>query len=61
MSHPSRALLAEIRKAGERASTLTRQLLAFSRRQVLHPQVVNVDQMLAETRRLLLPLIGAAS
>ncbi len=29
--HPSRALLAEIRKAGERASTLTRQLLAFSR------------------------------
>ncbi len=56
--HPSRALLVEIRKAGERAANLTRQLLAFSRRQVLHPQVVSVNQLLAETRRLLLPLIG---
>jgi two-component system cell cycle sensor histidine kinase/response regulator CckA len=58
IDHPSRALLTEIRKAGERASNLTRQLLAFSRRQVLHPQVVSVNQLLAETRRLLLPLIG---
>jgi PAS domain S-box-containing protein len=56
--HPSRALLIEIRKAGERAANLTRQLLAFSRRQVLHAQVVSVNQLLSETRRLLLPLIG---
>ena len=33
----------EIRRAGERAADLTRQLLAFSRRQVLAPQVLALD------------------
>jgi PAS domain S-box-containing protein len=55
---PNRELIAEVLKAGERAVALTRQLLAFSRRQVLQPQVLNVNVLLAELRKLLLRLIG---
>jgi hypothetical protein len=33
----------EIKKAGERAATHTQQLLAFSRRQVLRPQIVSLS------------------
>ena len=46
----------EIRRAGERAAVLTRQLLAFSRRQMLQPQIVNVNllvQQLEKMRRLI--------
>jgi nitrogen-specific signal transduction histidine kinase/CheY-like chemotaxis protein len=55
---PSRELLAEIRKCGERAATLTRQLLAFSRKQVLQPQVVSLNTLLGELLKLLKRLIG---
>ncbi|HVJ20534.1 MAG TPA: PAS domain S-box protein [Polyangiaceae bacterium] len=58
VDHPLYGLLGEIQKAGERGSTLTRQLLAFSRRQVLHPRVVNLNVVLGEVCRLLTPLIG---
>ncbi len=48
----------EIRKASARAASLTRQLLAFSRRQVLKPEVIDLNTVLRETGRLLRPLIG---
>jgi PAS domain S-box-containing protein len=55
---PSRALIAEVLKAGERAAGLTRQLLAFSRKQVLRPQVLDVNSLVGELSKLLLRLIG---
>jgi PAS domain S-box-containing protein len=55
---PSRELIAEVLKAGERAAALTRQLLVFSRKQVLHPQVLDVNVLLAELSKMLLRLLG---
>lgn len=49
--------LDEIRLAGEQASWLTQQLLAFSRRQTLNPQILDLNHLLAETQRLLQRLI----
>jgi two-component system cell cycle sensor histidine kinase/response regulator CckA len=48
----------EIRAAGERAAALTAQLLAFSRRQVLQPQVMNLNDAVAEIESILRRLIG---
>ena len=48
----------EIRKAGERAATLTQQLLAFSRKQVLQPRVVNLADTLREIDHMLRRMIG---
>lgn len=53
-----RADLDEIRKAGQRAAALTRQLLTFSRRQVLQPQVLDLNRVVAETHEMLSRLIG---
>jgi two-component system cell cycle sensor histidine kinase/response regulator CckA len=53
-----RADLEEILKAGARAATLTRQLLAFSRQQVLEPRVVNLNDMVSGIERLLVRVIG---
>jgi two-component system cell cycle sensor histidine kinase/response regulator CckA len=54
----NRGLLTEIRSAGERATSLTRQLLAFSRKQVLQPKVVGLAPLLTDLCKLLRPLIG---
>ncbi len=51
--------LEEIIKAAARAATLTRQLLAFARKQVIEPQVLNLNVLLAEIEKLLRRLIGA--
>jgi two-component system cell cycle sensor histidine kinase/response regulator CckA len=51
--------ISEIRKAAGRASTLTQQLLAFSRKQPLEPKVVEVNSIIANLERSLLPLLGA--
>jgi PAS domain S-box-containing protein len=51
-------LIAEIHDAGKRAATLTSQLLAFSRKQVLQPQVVNLNLLLDALSKMLRRLIG---
>ncbi len=48
----------EIRKASERAASLTRQLLAYSRRQMLQPEVLNLNGVVAEMDKMLRRLIG---
>ncbi|GEM_PF-6426109 len=49
--------LTEIKKASERSAALTRQLLAFSRQQTAAPQVVDLNQLLSESRKMLRRLI----
>ena len=44
--------------ASERAARLVRQLLAFSRKQVLEPQVVDLNALVSDTARMLRPLLG---
>ena len=50
--------LAEIREAALSASTLTRHLLAFSRKQVVEPHLVDANELLDRMRRMLQRLIG---
>ena len=50
--------LDEIRSAGERAASLTRQLLAFSRQQVLERKVIDVNDLIANIEKMLRRLIG---
>jgi two-component system, cell cycle sensor histidine kinase and response regulator CckA len=57
-SHPLRTKAEAIRQASDRASALTRQLLAFSRKQHLELKVVNVNAIVTDMERLLRPLIG---
>jgi len=47
-----------IHQAGEQAAGLTRQLLAFSRKQLLQPKVVDLDQIVRQLERLLQRIIG---
>lgn len=55
---PLLADLNQIRRASERASTLTRQLLAFSRQQVLAPTVLDLNELVANLQKMLGRLIG---
>ena len=48
----------EIRKAADRAANLTRQLLAFSRQQVLAPRILDLNDVIAEIKDLLLRMLG---
>jgi PAS domain S-box-containing protein len=56
---PLRNEVDEIRKAADRAASLTRQLLAFSRQQVLAPKVLDLNSVVGNMDRLLHRLIGA--
>jgi len=55
---PLRRNVEEIQKASDRAATLTQQLLAFSRRQVLQPRVLDLNVIVADVERILQRLIG---
>ncbi len=55
---PRRESAEEIRKAGGRAAGLTQQLLAFSRRQVLEPRVLDLNAVIAGMERMLRRVIG---
>ena len=55
---PRRESAEEIRQAGSRAAALTRQLLAFSRRQVLEPRVLDLNAVIAGMERMLRRVIG---
>jgi CheY-like chemotaxis protein len=57
-SHPLWQDVEQIQKAAERAATLTRQLLAFSRQQVLQPRVLNLNEIVTNIERMLRRLIG---
>jgi two-component system, cell cycle sensor histidine kinase and response regulator CckA len=60
LSHddPRRGSLQEIRSAGDRAAQLTQQLLAFSRKQMLRPVVLNINQVVDDISKMLQRLIG---
>jgi PAS domain S-box-containing protein len=55
---PLRGNIEEVKKAGERAASLTRQLLAFSRKQVLQPKVFGLNSVISELEKMLKRLIG---
>ncbi|MBX6366011.1 MAG: response regulator [Gemmatimonadetes bacterium] len=55
---PRRIHLDEIRRSAERAAGLTRQLLAFSRKQVLHPRVLDLNAVVRDFEGMLRRLIG---
>jgi len=55
---PDRQDLEEIKRAAERAGSLTRQILAFSRRQALRPEVVSLNKVLTSTEPLLRRTLG---
>ena len=48
----------QIDKAGRRAESLTRQLLAFSRKQIIQPKIINLNQMIMDMEKMLQRLIG---
>jgi PAS domain S-box-containing protein len=55
---PLREYADEIGKAADRAGAITNQLLAFSRRQVIQPRVINVNTVVGQTEKMLRRLLG---
>lgn len=55
---PHRGEVRHIRESAQRAVSLTQQLLAFSRKQVLQPKVLNLNEVIADLERMLRRLIG---
>jgi len=55
---PHRSSIEEIKKAGDRASGLTRQLLAFSRKQILQPKVLDLNVVVTDLEKMVRRLIG---
>lgn len=59
LSNTVRRELAEIVRAADRASSLTRKLLALGRRQVLQPRVLDLNSLLGQVAEILPPVLGA--
>jgi signal transduction histidine kinase/CheY-like chemotaxis protein len=59
-SSPLRTDMEQIFQASVRAASLTRQLLAFSRKQVLHPEAVELNELVSGVEKMLRRLIGPA-
>jgi two-component system cell cycle sensor histidine kinase/response regulator CckA len=57
-SEPTYEYATEIEKAGQRAASLTRQLLAFSRQQVLTPSVLSLNSLVSDMEKMLPRLLG---
>jgi two-component system, cell cycle sensor histidine kinase and response regulator CckA len=55
---PLRAPVEQIHKAGARAASLTRQLLVFSRKQVVEPKILDLNAIVKDTEKMLKRLIG---
>lgn len=55
---PMHEVISEIEKAGQRAAGLTRQLLAFSRKQVLETRIVNVNELIVSAEKMLRRIVG---
>lgn len=58
LNDPMRADLQEIKTAGERAATLTRQLLAFSRQQVIEPRILDLNEVVTNLDKMIRRLVG---
>jgi PAS domain S-box-containing protein len=58
-ANPLREEVEEIRKSADRAATLTRQLLAFSRKQMLQPKVLDLNVVVADISKMVQRLIGS--
>jgi two-component system, cell cycle sensor histidine kinase and response regulator CckA len=61
LSPSSRADLIELQKTAERMASLTRQLLAFARQQVLSPEILDLNTAVQDTRPMLQRLIGSST
>jgi PAS domain S-box-containing protein len=55
---PLAGYLEEVRKSGERAATLTQQLLSYSRKQTLAPKIIDLNTMVTDMEKMLRRLIG---
>jgi PAS domain S-box-containing protein len=53
-----RKYVGEIRKSADRAAKLTNQLLAFSRKQILKPKILNLNRLVTDVKKMLMRLIG---
>lgn len=56
--HPVQSDLGEIRHAGQRAADLTRQMLAFSRQQVLEPRSLDLNEIVSNLQKMLARVLG---
>ena len=57
-TNPLRNDLVELKRAGERGASLTRQLLAFGRKQLLEPKVLDINQVILGLKKMVRRLIG---
>ena len=55
---PVKSYIEEVKKAGDRAANLTRQLLAFSRKQILEPKVLDLNEVVGDMSKMLRRVIG---